>query len=492
MDEQALLQLQEVYLTYRALPALRAVNWQPQLGQQWALLGPNGAGKTSLADVISGQATHYSGDYTRSHRLANGGIAYVCFEQARALCDRDRKLDDSETRADAADPGTLVRHAILQGAEPDDLFLQWVDRLDIGHILDRGLRFISTGEMRKTLLTRAILSRPALLILDSPLDGLDRATQQTMRQVLEELLASDLHLLLLCRQIDDLPAGISHLLVLQDGEVVTSGERQQVLGQTAVRQLMEPPLPPLTALPSATERPYVVPADQPLLRLSEVNVSYGDNHVLRDVDWTFDHGQHCSIAGPNGCGKTTLLSLVTGDNHKAYGQDITLFGVRRGSGESVWDIKQKYGQVDTQLHLNFARGMKVVEVVVSGFFDTVGLYDDWSDQQRETARQWLAALGLADIERESFDALSFGMQRMVLLARAMVKSPAILLLDEPTLGLDGHHRRLILRAIDHIAANSDTQVLFVSHSAGDAPACINQRLEFVPQDQGFRVVCKDR
>ena len=100
-------------------------------------------------------------------------------------------------------------------------------------------------------------------------------------------------------------------------------------------------------------------------------MSYGDNHVLRDVDWTFDHGQHCFIAGPNGCGKTTLLSLVTGDNHKAYGQDITLFGLRRGSGESVWDIKQKYGQLDTQLHLNFARGMRVVEVVVSGFFDTI-------------------------------------------------------------------------------------------------------------------------
>ena len=201
-------------------------------------------------------------------------------------------------------------------------------------------------------------------------------------------------------------------------------------------------------------------------------------------------GQRGLIVAPPGCGKTTLLSLITGDNHKAYGQDITLFGVRRGSGESVWDIKQKFGLLDTQLQLNFARGMRVVEVVVSGFFDTIGLYDEWGDAQRTCAEHWLSALGLADLHRESFDALSFGLQRMVLLARAMVKSPVILLLDEPTLGLDGHHRKLMLRAIDHIAANSDTQIIFVSHSAGDTPACINQHLRFEPRDDGFEVVCR--
>jgi len=212
--------------------------------------------------------------------------------------------------------------------------------------------------------------------------------------------------------------------------------------------------------------------------------------VLRNVNWHFGPGDHCSISGPNGCGKTTLLSLVTGDNHKAYGQNITLFGIRRGSGESVWDIKQKFGQLDTQLQLNFMRGMRVVEVVVSGYFDTVGLYDAWGDAQRSSAGQWLEALGLADYSRDSFDALSFGLQRMVLLARAMVKSPLILLLDEPTLGLDGHHRKLMLRAIDHLAAHSDTQIIFVSHSAGETPACINQYLNFEPHDAGFELVCR--
>lgn len=487
--DTCLLALSDVSFTYRALPVISHLNWRWEQGQQWACIGPNGAGKTTLAGLISRQLQHASGMQRGAGLKA--GIAYVCFEQQKALCDRDTHLDDSEFRSDAQDPGTTVERAIL-GARPKNTeFEDGSQRLGITHILQRGIRFVSTGEMRKTLLLRAILSNPALLILDSPLDGLDRNSQQEMRHIIDDLLDSPMRVLLLGRQLEDIPAGISHLLVLDNGKVCASGAKDRVLEDSTVQALMNPPPLELGSLPAPAQRPYTLDAQTPLLELHRVAVSYQEVQVLRDLEWTFRQGQHCCISGPNGCGKTTLLSLVNGDNHKAYGQDITLFGIKRGSGESVWDIKQKYGAVNTQLHLNHVRGMKVIEVVVSGFFDTVGLYDDWGDQQRQTALEWLVALGLGEYEKQAFDTLSFGAQRMILLARAMVKSPIILILDEPCLGLDGHHKQTVLRAINHIAANSDTHILYVSHSAGEMPRCINQQLEFVPTADGFEVLCSD-
>jgi molybdate transport system ATP-binding protein len=491
-SDNLLLQLRDISFAYRALPVLEHIDWDWQAGQQWACLGANGAGKTTLAKVLCGQLTHASGSRQLSEELARAGIAYVCFEEQKTLCDRDRRLDDSEFRSDAHDPGTSVERAILGARSADQHFHSWAERLAVTHILQRGIRYISTGEMRKTLLLRAILSEPRLLILDSPLDGLDRHSQQEMAEILQQLLQSPLSLLLLCRQVEDLPTGVTHLLVLDAGKVAASGTRSEVLEQPKVRALMSPPELRLGELPAPAERTYQLNAGTALLELKRVSVNYRDVNVLQDLDWTLQPGQHCCISGPNGCGKTTLLSLINGDNHKAYGQDITLFGVRRGSGESVWDIKQKYGLLNTELHLNYVRGMRVIEVVVSGFFDTIGLYDDWGDQQRHIAAQWLTALGLEELERQPFDTLSFGIQRMVLLARAMVKSPVILILDEPCLGLDGHHKRTILRAIDHIAAHSDTHILYVSHSAGEMPACINQHLEFVAGDNGFALRCQSR
>jgi molybdate transport system ATP-binding protein len=228
-------------------------------------------------------------------------------------------------------------------------------------------------------------------------------------------------------------------------------------------------------------------SDEATIELTRVSASFGDLCVFRDVSWRFEAHQHCLIAGPNGCGKSTLLDLLTGDNHKAYGQDVRLFGQRRGSGESVWDIKRRFGRVDARMQFAVPAGSRVLDVVLSGHFDSIGLRDRPSDRQRERARAWLRALDLEALAGEEFQTLSFGLQRLVLLARAMVKDPRVLLLDEATLSLDDGHRRLLLEAIDHSITASSCQLLFVSHTAGEVPDCINQCLRFEPRPDGSRV-----
>lgn len=485
-DAEPLFSFRGLGLSYRAKPALRGINWDWIPGQHWAILGPNGAGKTTLASILTGEQKHYSGDYIPSERLRRGGVAYVCFERGALLCERDRKRDCAEYESSASDTGTRVRELLPLSGDNEQAWQTLVDMLELGSILDRGLRYISTGEMRKTLLASALLSEPELLILDSPLDGLDKATQARLASSLSTIIQSSQAVMLLCRSAEDVPEGCTHLMLLDRGRTVAQGERLPLLNSEVVSRVLRAPAIQFSPPPTRASAP-VPQDDTATLELRNVSVSFGEHCVFKDLNWRLDRHQHCLIAGPNGSGKSTLLDLLTGDNHKAYGQQVDLFGRRRGTGESVWDIKARFGRVDSRMQFQVPNGSKVEGVVLSGFFSSLGLHDRPSDQQRSQAKRWLQSLGLAALAGEEFHTLSFGIQRLVLLARAMVKDPVILLLDEATISLDAGHRRLLLDAVDHVVAEGRCQLLFVSHTAGERPLCINQILNFIPAEGGSTV-----
>jgi molybdate transport system ATP-binding protein len=481
-QQDNLFELIDLTAAYQTTPVLNNINWRWQQGQQWAIIGGNSAGKTAIAHLLTDRLRPQRGQLIRHQKLANDrAIAHISFELQRQLIDHDKRFDDSELRADAFDVGTTVRQAILQGQAQSSEFQALVTQCGIAHILDRGIRFISTGESRKTLLARALYQHPSLLIIDNPFEGLDADSQKSVRLLIEQLLQTSLPILLLLQQLEDLPSHISHIMWLQDGWIKASGERAGVLAQMQQAAIAKPAL---AALPPAQQRTYTINTKQPLLALHNVNVSYGDKKILTDINWVMQHGQHCCISGPNGAGKSTLLSLLSGDNHKAYGQDISLFGQRRGSGESVWEIKQKFGVVSTALQLNHIHRMRTAEVVASGLYDSIGLYQQCSGKDRSIALQWLKLMGLEDIARQHFKQLSFGQQRLALLARAMVKSPLMLILDEPCIGLDSEHRNKILALVDQVAARGDCHILYVSHNPEEMPDCINQQLTLTPHPDG--------
>ncbi|WP_339338644.1 ATP-binding cassette domain-containing protein [uncultured Oceanicoccus sp.] len=481
MSTDTIIHFHQVCAAYRTDPVLQDIDWHWQQNQQWAILGGNGAGKSTLAQLISDQLRPQRGSIVRQQGLnPEQDILHLSFELQRQLINHDIRYDDSEDRDDAADIGTTVAQIVLQKKSPDENFAAITRQCHIDHILNRGIRFVSTGESRKTLLARALFNQPKLLILDNPFEGLDQQSQTELKVLIDQLLLSPLKVLLLIKQTDEIPDSVDHILWLEHGEIQASGQRDKVLAKTKV----SPNRIRIGDLPVATERRYKVDKAQPLLNLQQVNISYNEQAILTDINWQLDWGQHCVITGPNGAGKSTLLSLLSGDNHKAYGQQISLFGNTRGSGESVQQLKQKFGIVNTQLQLNHIGRIRVAEVIASGLYDSVGLYQPCTGNDRKIALHWLNVMGLEHIATQFFNRLSFGQQRLAMLARAMVKSPLVLILDEPCIGLDKLHRLLILGLIDKIAERGDCHILYVSHSANEIPQCINQQLQLVPHSKG--------
>jgi molybdate transport system ATP-binding protein len=214
----------------------------------------------------------------------------------------------------------------------------------------------------------------------------------------------------------------------------------------------------------------------PIIKFRDVTVRYGETVALNSVDWTVQGGENWAILGPNGSGKTTLISLVYADNLQAYANDIWLFGKKRGSGESIWEIKERVGLVSPHLQAGYSLIMRVFDVVVSGFFDSTGLYREPTGEQKSAAAEWIDRLGITDLQDRTFSRLSYGERRLVIIVRALVKSPDILALDEPCQGLDPVNRKRVLSMVDKVGISTPTQILYVTHHSDEIPRCITNTL----------------
>ncbi len=188
-------------------------------------------------------------------------------------------------------------------------------------------------------------------------------------------------------------------------------------------------------------------------------------------------GEHSALLGPNGSGKTALLSLIQGDNPQAYSLDLRLFGLKPETTQTLWHLRRQIGWLSPELHLHYPPDWSCLDVVCSGFFNAVGLYEPCTSRQRAAARNWLRRFGLAGRARNSFGELSLGDQRLVLLARAVVKKPKLLVLDEPCQGLDAAHRLSILSTVDRLIGQTRAGLIFVTHHAKEMPACITHVLK---------------
>ncbi|GAB6095308.1 hypothetical protein JCM14469_15600 [Desulfatiferula olefinivorans] len=320
----------------------------------------------------------------------------------------------------------------------------------------RSIRTYSSGEQKKALLNHLLSKNPDFLVLENAFDMLDQASRGHLVSHLSEL-SRTMTLIQVFRRSENILPFITDVLRLENDTVVFSGTpaayRQRYSDKTDVTLNGTVP-PPL----GETE-----PFDLPFIRFDKVSVSYGDKQILNTICWDIRPGEFWQLTGPNGAGKTTLLTMITGDNPKAYGQDLILFGRKKGSGESIWDIKKKIGYVTPSMTVLFNGSHTVESMVVSGLFDSIGLYKKPSSLQRDLAGQWIDLIGLGDVKNTWFSDLTDERQCMVLIARAMIKHPPLLILDEPAHGLSDRQVSVLTALVNTIADQSRTTVIYVSH-----------------------------
>jgi len=441
---------------------LSGIDWTIEQNQHWVITGTNGAGKSALAAALAGVGDIENGSISGLPK----SVGLVSFEAQAELIAKELKKDDADIM-DVISLGTPVHEMIFDQCKDPELAKALVEKFGLTPLLDRAFRKLSTGETRKVMLIRALSSKPDLLILDEPFDGLDVDTLAMLQAHLASIVDTTPMVLVLNR-FDEMPDFITHIAYIDKGHVELTVDKSDKNAFNELYQLLHLKTTDLN-VPEAdpTNKLPALDPSQPLVKLQQATIQYGDTIIVDKLDWTIQQGQHWQLSGPNGSGKTCVLSLITGDHPQCYSNDIFVFGFQRGNGESIWQIKQFIGYVSTSLQWEYRVSTSCKNVIISGFYDSIGMYSKPTDNQMKIADQWLALLGMKDRADQPFNKLSYGDQRLLLIARAMVKHPPLLLLDEPCLGLDDMNRQLVLALIEKICQGSETTVLYVNHHAED-------------------------
>lgn len=348
---------------------------------------------------------------------------------------------------------TLGSYGALFSKLALDEFMDEEDRHDskiLTKNIGQSLHSMSSGEQKKALLSYLLDENPDFFVLDNPFDNLDIESQDQLKKTLLEISHSKVIFQIVSRKIDLLPF-ISNFAYLKDKELVILKDSNFQLNKPFSYRL---------GIPSPI---YKFEYQEVLVQLKDVNVSYGTKAILKKINWTIKKGEFWQLVGKNGSGKTTLLSMITGENPKGYGQELYILGKKKGSGESIWDIKKKIGYYTPTMTDKFTGYHTVENMIISGLNDSIGLYVKPSQVQLGIAHEWLMVIGMLEIKETLFHDLSIGQQRLVMTTRAMVKQPLLLILDEPTAGLDDPSAKLLVTLVNKIATESETAIIFVSH-----------------------------
>lgn len=434
----------------------------------WVITGSNGSGKSVLGKIMSGIMKPWKGEIT-----GDAVTGYTSFELQEKVIEAEKRKDETLYMQGAVDEGSRIKDYLQLETHPDKKYAEkLVNLFNMNPILERGLRFLSTGEFRKVLLLSALLKKPDILVIDDPFDGLDVSSRGHLKEVISDVINHGCRIVFISGRIEDFPPEADRMILLSEGLLKYSGEinkgieiyKEEHSGTKAssgrfVHESIE-------SFENLSDSNGNEPSfNDVLIKMVDTSVSYSGRKVLNKFNWEVKRGEKWKISGVNGSGKSTLLSLVNCDNPQSYANDISLFGIKRGSGESVWDIKKKIGFVSGDFQFKYRVRCTVLDAVISGLYDSVGLYNNINESDIAKGEKWLRITGLYSKKGNFFTDLSFGEMRLVLIARAMIKNPEMLILDEPCQGLDSFNRDRILELCEEIGKDRKCTILFVTHDS---------------------------
>lgn len=455
------------------------VNFTLNKDEQLALVGPNGGGKSLLVDILTGkwplllnEVAYHFGD--TGSNLMYDHIKYIRFRDSYGDFDSNFYYQQRWNSQDM-EITPLVKD-LLPDASDADLKDSLYDLFGITPLLDKHIILLSSGELRKFQLVKTLLSKPKVLILDNPFIGLDGKTRSLLQDLLEQLIrTTHLQIILVLSKTDDIPKYMTHVVRVENrtcGPKLTLTDYLSSFKPSKDNQLSEQKASLLQGL--KMKEGMNLPDE--VVKMDDVTIRYGERVILDSMNWTIRKGQKWALCGDNGSGKSTLLSLICADNPQSYACHISLFGNRRGSGESIWEIKKHIGYVSPEMHRAYSKNLPAIDIVASGLHDTIGLYKRPHPDELEVCEWWMDLFGIADLKNRNYLQLSSGEQRLVLLARAFVKDPDLLILDEPLHGLDMKNRQLVKEIIETFCNREGKTLIMVSHYPDELPPCITHTL----------------
>lgn len=490
---KAIINIQEGVVRMPEWRMAEPVNFTLCDGEQLAIVGPNGGGKTMLVNILTGshpllmRDPEY--DFSPSdNKSVSDNIKYITFRDAYGG-DNDKayylQQRWNQTEIDDATPTVAQKlDAAYKIAGNDNeqrraFRDKLYDMFNMRVLLDKHIILLSSGELRKLKLTETLFSQPRVLIMDNPFIGLDAGTRDQLKELFASIVKEDhIQIILVLSKTDDIPSFITHVVEVKDRHVGKKMTREEFLNSripTPAQVLSEVKAEAIRNLPYNNKEYH----SHEVAKLNHVSIRYGSRTILKELDWTVINGERWALSGQNGAGKSTLLSLICADNPQSYACDIALFGIPRGSGESIWDIKKHIGYVSPEMHRAYQKDLPAIRIVASGLKDSVGLYAKPSAEEYETCRFWLGIFGLEGKENTTFLKLSSGEQRLVLLARAFVKDPELLILDEPLHGLDNTNRMLVKNVIDTFMQRENKTLIMVTHYKEELPTCIDHKIRLI-------------